>query len=126
MTNYTETSIAMSTQTLFAERLKSARETKKLSQAELAKSAGLQPSHVSHFETGRRAPSSANLRALADALGVTTDFLLGRQSCQGMAGPRLDQVVAYAERLSDSDLDVLAAFAETLAERRKASDRKNR
>ncbi len=126
MANYTETSIEMSTETLFAERLKYARETKKLSQAELAKSAALQTSQVSHFETGRRAPSSANLRALADALGVTTDFLLGRQSRQSMAGPRLDQVVTYAERLSESDLDVLAAFAETLAERRKASDRKNR
>ncbi len=97
-----------------------------MSQAELAKSAGLQPSHVSHFETGRRAPSAANLRALADALGVTTDYLLARQTRQGMAGPRLDQVVTYAERLSDSDLDVLAVFAETLAEKRRTTDRRNR
>lgn len=97
-----------------------------MSQAELAKSAGLQPSHVSHFETGRRAPAAENLRALADALGVTTDYLLGRQTRQGMAGPRLDQVVTYAERLSDSDLDVLAVFAETLAEKRRTTDRRNR
>lgn len=126
MSNYTEASIAMSSPAPFAERLRSARETKKMSQAELAKSAGLQPSHVSHFETGRRAPSAANLRALADALGVTTDYLLARQTRQGMAGPRLDQVVTYAERLSDSDLDVLAVFAETLAEKRRTTDRRNR
>lgn len=97
-----------------------------MSQAELAKSAGLQPSHVSHFETGRRSPSAENLRALADALGVTTDYLLGRQTRQGIAGPRLDEVVTYAERLSDADLDVLAVFAETLAERRRTTDRRNR
>ena len=107
----------------FGSNLRSAREMKKLSQAELAKSSGLQPSHISHFETGRRQPSAENLRALADALGVTTDFLLGRHSNQGMAGPKLDQVVTFAEKLSDADLDVLAVFAETLAERRKTAGR---
>lgn len=114
----------MSSGPSFAERLKAAREAKKMSQAGLAKASGLQPSHVSHFETGRRAPSAENLRGLADALGVTTDYLLGRQTRQGIAGPRLDQVVTSAERLSDADLDVLAAFAETLAERRRAADRR--
>jgi transcriptional regulator with XRE-family HTH domain len=109
----------------FAERLKTAREAKKMSQAQIAKRAGLQPSHVSHFETGRREPSAENLRALADALGVTTDYLLARHTRQGIAGPRLDQVVTSAERLSDADLDVLAAFAETLAERRR-TDRRSR
>lgn len=116
----------MSSKPLFAERLRSARDTKKVSQAALAKSAGLQPSHISHFETARRAPSAENLRALADALGVSTDYLLGRQTRQDIAGPRLDQVVTFAERLSDSDLDVLAVFAETLAEKRRTSDRRNR
>ncbi len=39
---------------------------------------GLQPAAVSHFETGARKPSFNNLKRLADALEVTTDFLLGR------------------------------------------------
>jgi hypothetical protein len=59
------------------------------------------------------------LRGLADALGVTADYLLGRQTRQGLAGPKFDQVVKHAERLSDADLDALAVFAETLAERRR-------
>ena len=37
-----------------------------------------QASAISHFETGTRKPSFDNLRRLADALDVTTDYLLGR------------------------------------------------
>lgn len=33
---------------------------------------------VSHFETGHRFPNAESLRRLADALGVSTDYLLGR------------------------------------------------
>ena len=62
----------------FPERLKIARTRRELSQEGLAKRANLQPSAISHFETGTRKPSFDNLRRLADALEVTTDFLLGR------------------------------------------------
>ena len=63
---------------LFPDRLRAARQLRAFSQSELADKAGLQPSAVSHFETGRRAPSFDNLKALSDALQVTTDYLLGR------------------------------------------------
>ena len=45
---------------------------------ELAERTGFHPSAVPHFETGQRAPSFDNLKRLADALDVTTDYLLGR------------------------------------------------
>ncbi len=48
-----------------------------LSQEALAKRADLQPSAISHFETGTRKPSFDNHRKFADALEVTTDFLIG-------------------------------------------------
>lgn len=63
---------------IFPDRLRSAREYRGLTQSELADRAGLQPSAVSHFETGTRKPSFDNLRLLADTLDVTTDYLLGR------------------------------------------------
>jgi transcriptional regulator with XRE-family HTH domain len=63
---------------IFPDRLRCAREYRGLTQGELAKRAGLQPSAISHFETGGRKPSFDNLRLLADTLDVTTDFLLGR------------------------------------------------
>ena len=63
---------------IFQDRLRSAREYRGLTQGDLAERAGLQPSAISHFETGARKPSFENLRLLADTLDVTTDYLLGR------------------------------------------------
>ena len=64
--------------TIFPERLRAAREYRGLTQGDLAVRAQLQPSAISHFETGSRKPSFDNLRLLADTLDVTTDYLLGR------------------------------------------------
>ena len=47
------------------------------SQADLANVAGLQQSALSHYENGARRPSFTNLRRLASALNVTTDYLVG-------------------------------------------------
>ena len=63
---------------VFPDRLRRAREYRGWSQGELADKAKLQPSAISHFETGARKPSFDNLRLLADTLDVTTDYLLGR------------------------------------------------
>lgn len=62
----------------FANRLKIAREKRELNQTELAKLTGLQPAAIGHFEKGRRKPSFGNVRILAKALSVSSDFLLGR------------------------------------------------
>ena len=98
----------------FAGRLRAARELKGLSQAELAAKARLQPSAVSHFETGRRAPSFENLRGLADALDVSTDYLLGRQDAVGAAGPGAEQLFRnlskHISKMSASDQEKLAAY----------------
>ncbi len=49
------------------------------SQVELASRAGIHPTEVSRYERGIHAPTLANLCALADALYVSTDYLLGRK-----------------------------------------------
>lgn len=64
----------------FGDRLLAARENRKFSQTELASKAGLQPAAIGHFERNRRKPSFANVRALAKALNVSADYLLGRAS----------------------------------------------
>jgi len=65
---------------VFAERLLEVREKRALSQTDLAKLAGLQAAAIGHFERNRRKPSFANVRALAKALNVASDYLLGRAS----------------------------------------------
>lgn len=101
----------------FPDRLRAARQLRGLSQSELAEKAGLQPSAVSHFETGRRAPSFDNLKTLSDALQVTTDYLLGRAAQPHLTGPAADQLFRHAEKMSTHDLDTLTSFAEMLAKK---------
>jgi len=62
----------------FRERLREWRQKRDLTQEELARKADVPTISVSHFETGHRFPNAESLRRLADALGVTTDYLLGR------------------------------------------------
>jgi len=66
--------------TTLALRLRAARIMQGLSQLEVGKKAGLQPSAISHFETGARKPSFDNFCRLADALGVSADYLIGRST----------------------------------------------
>ena len=103
-------------------RLRTAREQKGLSQSELAAKTGLQPSAISHFETGRRAPSFENLRVLADALSVSTDSLIGRER-PAVAGPAAEQMFRDFAKLSSSDQEKLAEFAKLLAAKKKREDK---
>jgi transcriptional regulator with XRE-family HTH domain len=62
----------------FRERLREWRLKRGLTQEDLARKADVPTISVSHFETGHRFPNAESLRRLADALGVSTDYLLGR------------------------------------------------
>jgi len=102
---------------IFQERLKIVRELRGFSQTDLAEKAGLQPSAVSHFEKGRRAPSFDNLKKLANALAISVDYLVGRVS-------EIDATVTDAQglfrdyaRMSDEDRSMLEDFAARLAQR---------
>lgn len=101
----------------FPERLRMARTTRKLSQEDLAKRANFQPSAISHFETGARKPSFDNLRRLADALEVTTDFLLGRvDEMEGTADA--DRLHRHLSELSAADRDVFDNILKAFADRK--------
>ena len=63
---------------LFAQRLRKARQLRDLEQAQLALVSGIPAPSINHFERGRRKPNLDNLVRLADALIVSTDYLLGR------------------------------------------------
>lgn len=64
----------------FPDRLRAAREKRDLSQSELARKVGMQPSAIAHFEGDRRKPSFDNIRVLAQALNVSADYLLGSEA----------------------------------------------
>ena len=80
----------------------------------------MQPSAISHFETGTRKPSFDNLRRLADALSVTTDYLIGRVDQMEAVATDLataDRIHRHLNRLSGTDLDWAEHFLKSLAEK---------
>ena len=95
-----------SSDSIFATRLREARERQKLNQAELAQRAEMQPSAIAHFEANRRKPSFENVRRLAKALDVSTDYLLGFQA-----------TVAFRneEKLTRGDRDYVQGLIDKLA-----------
>lgn len=60
------------------DRLASQRKSKRLTQEELAVKINLTKAAVSNYENGHSTPSNETLVAIADALDVDTDYLLGR------------------------------------------------
>ena len=110
----------MSTETpsdIFKERLRSVREgIRNMSQAELARSSGIPPSSIAHFEGGTRKPSFDNLRKIATALNVTTDYLIGRADSPEMA-TSADPLYRYGANLTDRNRELAEAFLRMLAER---------
>jgi transcriptional regulator with XRE-family HTH domain len=60
----------------FPERLRTLRKQRNLSQTELAKLVGIHYNHVGRYERGESRPSADTLKRLADALDVSSDYLI--------------------------------------------------
>lgn len=109
-------STPLSPAVVFQERLRTARDYRGLNQSQLAEKANMQASAISHFETGARKPSFDNLRFLADALDVTTDYLLGRVAdFKELAGA--DKLHRHYEALDGSDRKMADDLIMMLAKR---------
>ena len=101
---------------IFQQRLKKARESRGLNQAELGDKAGMPASSIAHFETGTRKPSFDSLRRLATALEITTDYLLGRVDSPELAQAG-DPLFRDIGKLSADDREIAKGFLEMLAKR---------
>lgn len=107
---------------IFKDRLKAARELREMKQNELAEKAKLPPTSIAHFEAGSRKPSFDNLRRLANALEVTTDYLLGRVDNPGLAEAG-DPLYRDVGKLSGRDRELAKDFLEMLAKKAEAKKR---
>jgi transcriptional regulator with XRE-family HTH domain len=105
---------------IFKKRLKTARETlRKWSQSQLGEKAKLPPSSIAHFETGTRKPSFDTLRRLANALEVSTDYLLGRVDDPGLAEAG-DPLYRDVGKLTGRDREIAKDFLKMLADKDQA------
>ncbi len=86
-----------------------------MTQVDLARAIGLPPSSIAHFESGNRKPSFDNLRKLANALNVTTDYLVGRADDPSIAAAA-DPLYRDVANLTDQNRRTAENFLRFLAE----------
>lgn len=60
--------------------LKQARENKHLTQSQVANILGITPTAYQNYEYGKREPNNDLLCKLSELFGVSTDYLLGRET----------------------------------------------
>lgn len=94
-------------ETDFARRLRQMRSQRGLSQTELGSLADIHYTHIGRYEAGRSIPTAETLKALANALGVTTDYLMDGTTTEiasaRLADRELIQCFQEVERLPDED-----------------------
>ena len=110
---------------VFAGRLRDARERLRgLTQAQLAEKTGLPSTSISHFENpeGTRKPSFDNLRRLANALEVTTDYLLGRSDDHVGTPVANDALYRDVQNLTDADKEFAQVMIKKMLEKNQPKD----
>jgi len=84
------------------DKIKKLRKNKGLAQKQLAEMVGINTTHLSRLETGRYQPSVEVLKKLADALQVSTDYLLSDTDDEAEEIRIQDQSFVDKIRLLDS------------------------
>lgn len=107
----------------FSTRLRKLRREKNLSQTGLGKLINLHYTNIGRYEKGMSRPSADILKRLADAFGVTTDFLMeGTPDSQAKARIEdrdLLRQFQEVEKLSDSEKSVVKIFLDAFLTKKK-------
>ena len=82
--------------------VKSLRKQKGLNQAQLAELCDVHPVTISNWERGEKQPEMGNIKSLAISLGVTTDYLIGREDTK--KEPARKGELKVKKRRIDTDL----------------------
>ena len=108
---------------MFPERVAAIRKEMKISQEKFGELAGVSQRTVAFWEAGDRTPSHATISALADRLGVSVDFLLGRSDSRTGTikkqpavhdGELLENIISRVRALPDPALCRVADFLDGL------------
>lgn len=98
----------------FADRLKKSRQEKGLSQTELAALAGIHYTQIGRYENKGAKPASDVLAKIADALGVSSDYLMSGSTDDLANGALNDKELLnqfkLIEKMSDTDKSVVKIF----------------
>ena len=106
--------------TAFGQRLAAAREQAGLTQQQVARRIGVDQRVITYWERRPVALRPEQIAALADALGVPADYLLGRQTKdRAPPGPsgKLRQAFEKAHQLPRHEQNQIVKFVEAYADR---------
>ena len=114
---------AVSKQEGFAERLRSLRTQRNLSQTELGKLVETHYTHIGRYERGTSRPSADTLNRMAQALGVSTDYLLEgnneQAACARFEDRQLLERFQEIQQLGDDDKRVMIIFLDAFLAKKK-------
>lgn len=79
---------------VFAENLRRALSAKGWTQGDLTAACGITQGTISNYARGKREPTASQLRLLANALGVTMEWLL-----TGRGAPTIEETISAGEQL---------------------------
>lgn len=102
----------------FGQRLVASRENRKLSQKELADKLGITPTRLNYWEKDKREPAIGMIKAIAQALEVDTNYLIGYQPQNKNASLSLseaeNQLVSLHRQLNTEGQEKLLDYADDL------------
>jgi transcriptional regulator with XRE-family HTH domain len=110
----------------FAARLRELRRARDLSQSDLGELVGIHYTHVSRYERGISRPAADTLMRLADALGVSSDYLI-EGAADDAAQARLSdagllRAFQDAEKLPAEDKAVIKALLDAFVTKRQLQE----
>lgn len=89
---------------MFGERLKQLRESKDITQQDLADILGVSVGTIGMYEIDKRMPNNKNRKKLAEYFGVSSDYLLGLSDDPTLTDTEAEQVDDLKAFLKDSDM----------------------
>lgn len=97
--------------------LKELRLKKGMSQTAVAQALGISRQAYNFYESNKRDPDTAMVKALAEFYGVTTDYLLGRTEPDHkrlLNNPEIQEIAALYEKLSNDKKELVLAMARAM------------
>jgi len=107
---------------MLAERLKSLRKEKNITQKKLSDEINVSASTIGLYEQGRRTPDNETLTKIADYFEVTTDYLLGRTNQKYFSQ---DETIAFHAKgeISEADQKMVRDLIDRLVKDHKDKDK---
>lgn len=103
-----------------AKRLKNLRESKDMTQLELAKILNISNSALSQYESGNRTPGDDIKKKICDFFNVSLDYLLGRSATEKINDPRIETKAFHTidiEGLSDEAVKQIEDYIDYIKNR---------